>query len=186
MTTTAKTMNGPFHEPDNNADRPETAPVTPLNLEAIPREVLEAVGLNPDLLSNIAKPAAQMTTDSTCDHDITDNEWRALEALCATWRVNAIRHRSHRETISNALWLTARRLGWNYLPPERDNAAAHRLRCFAWARGGRWHAILATVEAQGSGWPAGRIELVRSIAKWSERVCARIDAKRAKVRSMRG
>lgn len=147
-------------------------------LPSVPADVWVALGIAPTTIASAAPEAPEVAKrDLSRCHDLSDIEWRTVECVTLQWRLNAIHRRSHREVISNALFLAATGGGWFTLG-DRDSHAAFRIRCTSWALCGRWHQLRDAARASAQ-WSEPRLKLLESLVIWSDRVVARIQRKRA-------
>lgn len=109
---------------------------------------------------------------------ISDEEWLAVQGLTSEWRTNNVKHRDHRSTVDDALWLARNEAPWCALGEDRDKFDAFRQRCVSWAKIGRWDELLEAATATRK-WRTARLRELRIVVDWAERTYSRIKAGRA-------
>lgn len=154
-------------------------------LPAVDPGTLIAAGLDPACLPvghSPTHPVTQRQRETEDRARITDEEWLAVYRLTSKWRTNNVKHRDHRSTVDDALWLVRHEAPWCSLGEDRDKFDAFRQRCVSWAKIGRWREFLDAATETGV-WRNERLRELRIVADWAERTYDRIRAGRAMLRA---
>lgn len=157
----------------------------PSELPTIDPGTLIAAGLDPACLpaeghcpTVSGHPATQRQHEAEDRARITDDEWLAVHRLTSKWRTNNVKHRNHRATVDDALWLARKKAPFCSLGQDRDKFDAFRQRCVSWAKIGRWKELLDAATATGV-WRSERLRELQIVVEWAERTHSRIWAGRA-------
>lgn len=154
-------------------------------LPAIDHCTLLAAGLDPACLPDwstapavTVHPVTQRQREAKERARITDEEWLAVHDITRKWRTNNVKHRDHRSTVEDALWLARNEAPWCALGEDRDKFDAFRQRCASWAKIGRWKELFDAATATDV-WRSERLRELQMVVDWAERTCSRIKAGRA-------